>query len=89
MDEYGLSREGALRFLQREASHHEFGLRDAALNVVAPVTQVPGRDPSRDRRELADDVEDFRLLAPAELGQPLEAGAAPDVHPSTAKGRPA
>jgi hypothetical protein len=86
MDEYGLSREGALRFLQREASHHEFGLRDAALNVVAP---VPGRDPSAPRREMADGVEDFRLLAPAELGQPPEAGADAEAHPSTAKGRPA
>jgi hypothetical protein len=88
MDEYGLSREGALRFLQREASHHEFGLRDAALNVVATVPPVPGRDPSGDRRELADDVEDFRLVAPAELGQPPGTGAAAEVHPSTAKGRP-
>ncbi|MCU1565606.1 MAG: hypothetical protein JWQ56_543 [Pseudarthrobacter sp.] len=86
MDEYGLSREGALRFLQREASHHEFGLRDAALNVVAA---VPGRDPSAPRGELADDVEDFRLLAPAELVQPPEAGAGVEANPSTAKGRPA
>jgi hypothetical protein len=86
MDEYGLSREGALRFLQREASHHEFGLRDAALNVVAA---VPGRDPSATERELADGVEDFRLLAPAELGQPPEAAARSETHPPTAKGRPA
>jgi hypothetical protein len=89
MDEYGLSREGALRFLQREASHHDLGLRDAALNVVA---QGPGRDPSVPRRDLADDLEDFRLMAPAELDQPLEAVAVPETHPSTttttAKGRP-
>jgi hypothetical protein len=87
MEEYGLSREGALRFLQREASHHELGLRDAALNVVAP---GPGRDPAVRRQEMADGVEDFRLLAPAELGQPPEAGAAAEAHPSTTpRGRPA
>jgi hypothetical protein len=90
MDEYGLSREGALRFLQREASHHDLGLRDAALNVV--VAPGPGRDPSVPRRDLADDLEDFRLMAPAELDQPLEAVAVPETHPSTttttAKGRP-
>jgi hypothetical protein len=88
MDEYGLSREGALRFLQREASHHELGLRDAALTVVAPGS---GRDPSAPRRDLAEDLEDFRLMAPAELDQPLEAVAAPETYPSTTttKGRPA
>ncbi|WP_458780633.1 GAF domain-containing protein [Arthrobacter sp. D3-16] len=79
MDEYGLSREGALRFLQREASHHELGLRDAALTIVAP---GPGRDPSGPRRETFEDIEDFRLVAPAELDQPLEAGAAPEADPS-------
>lgn len=79
MDEYGLSREGALRFLQREASHHELGLRDAALTIVAPGT---GRDPSGPRREAFEDIEDFRLVAPAELDQPLEAVAAPEANPS-------
>lgn len=78
MDEYGLSREGALRFLQREASHHELGLRDAALTIVA----VPGRDHSGPRREAFEDIEDFRLVAPAELDQPLEAVAAPETDPS-------
>jgi GAF domain len=90
IDEYGLSREGALRFLQREASHHDLGLRDAALNVVVP---GPGRDPSSPRRDLAEDLEDFRLMAPAELGHPAGAGTDPETYPSTttttAKGRPA
>ena len=36
MNEYGLTREGALRFLQTQALHHEVDLRDAALNIVAP-----------------------------------------------------
>ncbi|SEQ72579.1 GAF domain-containing protein [Arthrobacter sp. OV608] len=85
MDEYGLSREGALRFLQREASHHELDLHGAALNVVVP---GPVRDVSGPRRDMADDVEDFRLLAPAELGQPPDAGAGRNKAPSTtAKGR--
>lgn len=86
--EYGLTREGALRFLQREAMHHELGLRDAALNVVVP---GPGRDPSVPRRDLADDLEDFRLMAPAELDQPPDA-VSPETFPSTTttpKGRPA
>jgi hypothetical protein len=88
MNEYGLSREGALRFLQREAAHHELDLRDAALNVVVP---GPGREPAgAGREEAATDVEDFRLVAPAELDQPPRARPARRKNPSTtAKGRPA
>ncbi|MFJ6284049.1 GAF domain-containing protein [Pseudarthrobacter oxydans] len=76
MDEYGLSREGALRFLQTQAVHHELDLRDAALNVVAPgpgrenpMPGEPGREPAGLRQGTPDGVADFRLLPPAELEQ--------------------
>jgi len=96
MNEYGLSREGALRFLQTQALHHELDLRDAALNVVVPgaamdrpAPEVPGL-----RQEPPDGVEDFRLLAPAELEQESEtspaAGAAKKQRPrSTVRRRTA
>lgn len=74
MDEYGLSREGALRFLQTQALHHELDLRDAALNVVAPgaARESPraagsGREPTGLGQGTPDGVADFRLLPPAEL----------------------
>jgi hypothetical protein len=92
MDEYGLSREGALRFLQREASHHELDLRDAALNVVVPGPgrEAAGRHVPGARREAANDLEDFRLVAPADMDQPPVAVAARKTGTSTkAKGRPA
>lgn len=75
MNEYGLSREGALRFLQTQALHHELDLRDAALNVVAPGAGMerPGPEASGLRQEPPDGVEDFRLLAPAELDQQSQA----------------
>jgi hypothetical protein len=80
MDEYGLSREGALRFLQTQALHHELDLRDAALNVVAPgsARESPtagdsGREPTGLRQGTPDGVADFRLLPPAELDQQAEA----------------
>jgi GAF domain len=80
MDEYGLSREGALRFLQTQALHHELDLRDAALNVVAPgsARESPraadsGREPIGLRQGTPDDVADFRLLPPAELDQQADA----------------
>lgn len=80
MNEYGLTREGALRFLQTQALHHEVDLRDAALNVVAPgaamdrpaavdgpaAVDSPVAAASGRRQEPPDGVEDFRLLAPAE-----------------------
>jgi len=79
MDEYGLSREGALRFLQTQALHHELDLRDAALNVVAPgsARESPrpgdGREPIGLRQGTPDGVADFRLLPPAELDQQADA----------------
>jgi len=79
MDEYGLSREGALRFLQNQALHHELDLRDAALNVVVPgsAREGPragdsGREPTGLRQGTPDGVADFRLLPPAELDQQAE-----------------
>ncbi|MET1088406.1 MAG: GAF domain-containing protein [Arthrobacter sp.] len=93
IDEYGLSREGALRFLQREASHHELDLRGAALNVVVPGPgrDASGRDASRTQRETVDDVEDFRLVAPAaDMDQPpVAVGARKMRTHARAKGRPA
>jgi hypothetical protein len=79
MDEYGLSREGALRFLQTQALHHELDLRDAALNVVVPGSgrENPragdsAREPAGLRQGTPDGVADFRLLPPAELDQQEE-----------------
>lgn len=84
MNEYGLSREGALRFLQTEAVHHEVGLRDAALNVVAP---GPGRDPAGPWQEAADGVEDLRLLPPPDRTPPSKARNAVGDDPSAAAGK--
>lgn len=79
MDEYGLSREGALRFLQTQALHHELDLRGAALNVVVPGAGrenaggvESGREPSGLRQGMPDGVADFRLVPPAELDQQAE-----------------
>lgn len=88
MNEYGLSREGAMRFLQTQALHHELDLRDAALNVVAPggMERTVGEAAGL-RQEPPDGVEDFRLLAPAELDQQFQAppiaGAAKKQRPRT------
>ncbi|TLM88123.1 GAF domain-containing protein [Pseudarthrobacter sp. NamE5] len=102
MDEYGLSREGALRFLQTQALHHELDLRGAALNIVAP-------GPGREQRARAADagsepsglgpgspegVADFRVVPPAELDHEADelrrAGGGADTDlPPTAEGRTA
>lgn len=89
MNEYGLSREGALRFLQTQAVHHELDLRDAALSVVAPGAGMdrPVAAASGPRQEPPDGVEDFRLLAPSEVDQqfqtPPTAGPAKEQRPRT------
>jgi len=89
MNEYGLSREGALRFLQTQAVHHELDLRDAALSVVAPGAGMdrPVAAASGPRQEPPDGVEDFRLLAPSEVDQqfqtPPTAGSAKEQRPRT------
>ena len=66
MNEYSLSREGALQFLQTQALHHELDLRDAALNVVAPGSVG---DPSGPRPEAYDAVADLGPPSPARLGR--------------------
>jgi hypothetical protein len=82
MNEYGLSREGALRFLQTQALHHELDLRDAALNVVVPgaatgmggpamdlpLADRPAEEPQA-QQDMPDGGADWRLPAPAELDQ--------------------
>jgi hypothetical protein len=76
MNEYGLTREGALRFLQTQALHHEVDLRDAALNVVAPsgmdrgAAQVSGR-----RQETYDGVAE--LPRPSAAGRDFPTGKSP------------
>jgi hypothetical protein len=83
MNEYGLSREGALRFLQTQALHHELDLRDAALNVVVPgaaagmggpamdlpLADRPAAEPPQPQQDIPDGAADWRLSAPAELDQ--------------------
>ncbi|MDF2051978.1 GAF domain-containing protein [Arthrobacter sp. Cr_A7] len=83
MNEYGLSREGALRFLQTQALHHELDLRDAALNVVVPgaaagmagaamdlpLADRPAAEPPQPQQDIPDGGADWRLPAPAELDQ--------------------
>jgi hypothetical protein len=83
MNEYGLSREGALRFLQTQALHHELDLRDAALNVVVPgaaagmggpamdlpLADRPAAEPPQPQQDIPDGAADWRLPAPAELDQ--------------------
>ncbi|NUT71516.1 GAF domain-containing protein [Pseudarthrobacter sp. C4D7] len=76
MNEYGLSREGALRFLQTQALHHEVDLRDAALNVVAPSGMDRGAAPVSGRRpEAYDGVAE--LPRPSAAGRDFPAGTSP------------
>lgn len=77
MNEYGLSREGAVQFLQREASHHDLGLRDAALNVVVPAAAA---EPEGQERSGVDEVEGVLFVEqghPVEHGHPGEHGRKP------------
>ncbi|NUS37034.1 MAG: GAF and ANTAR domain-containing protein [Pseudarthrobacter sp.] len=95
MNEYGLTREGALRFLQTQALHHEVDLRDAALNVVAPGGLNPGSgQPSGLGQETYDGVTE--LPRPSAAGRdlptgtsPRKGGAAEAEPPRTAEGRTA
>ena len=76
MNEYGLTREGALRFLQTQALHHEVDLRDAALNVVAPGGLGPGgTQPSGPGQETYDGVTE--LPRPSAAGRDLPTGTSP------------
>ena len=76
MNEYGLTREGALRFLQTQALHHEMDLRDAALNVVAPVGVDRGAgQPSGLRQETYDGVAE--LPRPSSAGRDFPTGTSP------------
>ncbi|WP_045731466.1 GAF domain-containing protein [Pseudarthrobacter chlorophenolicus] len=93
MNEYGLSREGALRFLQTQAVHHELDLRDAALNVVAPNAGMgrPGPAPAAPSPETYDGVTGFEPAPAAELGHASQgaprAGAARKQRPRPTAGR--
>ncbi len=88
MNEYNLSREGALRFLQTQALHHELDLRDAALNVVVPGAagmdrpgmerpgmERPAGEASAAQQEVSDGVADWRVPAPAGLDHPTQTDA--------------
>lgn len=95
MNEYGLTREGALRFLQTQALHHEVDLRDAALNVVAPGGLNPGGgQPPGPGQETYDGVTE--LPRPSAAGRDLPTGtslrkngAAEAKPPRAAEGRTA
>ncbi|TQJ58843.1 GAF domain-containing protein [Arthrobacter sp. SLBN-83] len=95
MNEYGLTREGALRFLQTQALHHELDLRDAALNVVAPSGMDRGAgQPSGLRQETYDGVSE--LPRPSAAGRDFPTGTSPRKDaaagkepPSAAEGRTA
>lgn len=76
MNEYGLTREGALRFLQTQALHHEVDLRDVALNVVAPAGMDRGAgQPSGLRQEAYDGVAE--LPRPSSAGRDFPTGTSP------------
>jgi len=76
MNEYGLTREGALRFLQTQALHHELDLRDAALNVVVPGGMDRGAgQPSGLRQETYDGVSE--LPRPSAAGRDFPTGTSP------------
>lgn len=76
MNEYGLTREGALRFLQTQALHHELDLRDAALNVVAPGgMELGAKQPSGLRQETYDGVAE--LPRPSSAGRDFPTGTSP------------
>ena len=95
MNEYGLTREGALRFLQTQALHHEVDLRDAALNIVAPGGLNPGGgQPPGPGQEKYDGVTE--LPRPSAAGRDLPTGtslrkdgAAEAEPPPAAEGRTA
>ncbi|WP_314212247.1 GAF domain-containing protein [Pseudarthrobacter equi] len=93
MNEYGLSRDGALRFLQTQAVHHELDLRDAALNVVVPGAGMgrPGPAPAVTPQEMHDGVAGLQPAPAAELGhKPQDAapvGAARKRRPRHTAGR--
>ncbi|MDQ0662077.1 hypothetical protein QFZ35_000575 [Arthrobacter ulcerisalmonis] len=75
MNEYGLTREGALRFLQTQALHHELDLREAALSVVVPGgIRGPGQ-PSGLRQETYDGVAE--LPRPSAAGRDFPTGTSP------------
>lgn len=76
MNEYGLTREGAQRFLQTQALHHELDLRDVALNVVAPAGMDLGvGQPSGLRQETYDGVAE--LPRPSAAGRDFPTGTSP------------
>ncbi|WP_324643771.1 GAF domain-containing protein [Pseudarthrobacter sp. LT1] len=87
MNEYGLTREGALRFLQTQALHHEVDLRDAALNVVAPggVDRGGGQVPGR-RQETFDGVAELPL--PSAAGRDFPTGKSPRKEAAAGKEPP-
>lgn len=95
MNEYGLTREGALRFLQTQALHHELDLRDVALNVVAPAGMDLGvGQPSGLRQETYDGVAELPRPSPAGRDFPTERSARKDAAagtepPPAAEGRTA
>jgi hypothetical protein len=87
MNEYGLTREGALRFLQTQALHHELDLRDAALNVVAPGGLDRGAgQPSGLRQETYDGVAE--LPRPPAAGRDFPTGTSPRRNARTGKEPP-
>ncbi|HSU45401.1 MAG TPA: GAF domain-containing protein [Arthrobacter sp.] len=75
MNEYGLTREGALQFLQTQALHHELDLRDAALSVVAPGGIGSPGQPSGLRQETYDGVAE--LPRPSAAGRNFPTGKSP------------
>lgn len=87
MNEYGLTREGALRFLQTQALHHELDLRDAALNVVAPggLERGAGQPPGL-RQETYDGVAE--LPRPSAAGRDFPTGTSPRKDARTGKEPP-
>jgi hypothetical protein len=95
MNEYGLTREGALRFLQTQALHHELDLRDVALNVVAPAGMDLGvGQPSGLRQETYDGVAELPRPSPAGRDFPTGRSARKDAAagtepPPAAEGRTA
>ena len=91
MNEYGLSREGALRFLQTQALHHELDLRDAALNVVAPHAGMGRPAAAPAPSETYDGVAGLSPAPAAELDHQSQgaakAGAARKQRPRPTAGR--
>ncbi|MBT2248780.1 GAF and ANTAR domain-containing protein [Arthrobacter sp. BHU FT2] len=77
MNEYGLTREGALVFLQTQAMHHELDLRDAALSVVAPTAGMahPGQAAAATPQDLHDGVAGLQPAPAAELDHTSQGAA--------------